>query len=148
MDNLQELQDELKNEQQRLENRLNEIQDELDSITKVLQLIENRKKKKDDKQMSLITEDQSTEYADMTFKGAVLDLFEKNPERIWRPKQITKALLNKGFKTKSKNFGNITRAMLLNFREEGIIYAEKVQDGKQEVWQYSHKKQEPLSPKE
>ena len=140
MENLYELNDELINEKRRLENRLKEIDEELTSVSRVLELIEKRKDKKDYRQRSLIPEEKSTEYTNMTFKEAALDLLEKNPEKAWEPKEVTKTLLKKGFITKSKNFGNIVRAMLFNLRKEGFVDAEKIKKGKQEMWRYRHKK--------
>ena len=139
MENLHELHDELKNEQQYLEDRLNEIQEELASVKQVLRLIEKIKGKKDERKASLLPNKDINEYAEMTFKEAFLKHLEKHPEKKWVPKEVTKALPDRGFKTKSKNFGNIVRAMLLKFRNEGIVNAEKIKVGKLETWRYWHK---------
>lgn len=139
MEKLNELYDELINEKNSLQKRLEEIEDELVSVSTVLDLIKKREHKEDHRQLTLIQDEESNEYADSTFKEAVLDLFKKHPEKWWKPKEITKTILKKGFKTKSKNFGNIVRAQLPGFREEELIEGEKVTIGKQEMWRYRHK---------
>ena len=94
------------------------------------------------RQISLIFNENPNEYAEMTFKNALLSLLEKYPEKKWVPKEINKTLLERGFQTKSEDFGNIVRAMLKKFRDDEIVEAEKIKVGKMEMWQYSHKKQE------
>jgi hypothetical protein len=140
MEKLLQLQDELMNEQKILENRLKKIEEELSAISNVLNIIEKRNKSKTtDTQMTLITDAVSKEYSNMTFQQATLDLLSKFPEKWWEPKEINRTLLAKGFSSKSKNFGNITRTMLAKFREEGIVNSEKHTKGKQEMWRYKHK---------
>ena len=141
---LNELNDELINDEKRLENELKQIVEERTLVLSILELIEKRKDKEDSMQMNLFQEEKSTEYANKTFKEAALDLFATNPKKAWQPKEVTKMLLKKGFITKSKDFSNVARAMLLNLRTKGIIDAEKVKIGKQEMWRYSHKKQETI----
>ena len=131
MQDLLELKDKLIDEKERLVYRLKEIDEELISISKILELIN---------QMNLIEEEKSTEYANITFKKAILDLLEKYPEKVWVPWKVAKILLKKGFNTKSKNFGNVVRASLLSLRKKGIIDGEKIKIGKQIMYQYFSKK--------
>ena len=131
MQDLLELKDKLIVEKECLERKLKEIDEGLISISKILKLIN---------QTNLIEEEKSTEYANITFKKAMLDLLEKYPEKVWVPWKVTKVLLKKGFSTKSKNFGNVVRASLLSLRKEGIIDGEKIKIGKQIMYQYFSKK--------
>ena len=131
MQNLLELKYKLVDEKERLEYKLKEIDKELNLISETLKLI-NR--------MNLIKEEKSTEYTNITFKKAILDLLEKYPEKVWVPWKVAKVLLKKGFNTKSKNFGNVVRASLLSLRKKGIIDGEKIKIGKQIMYQYSSKK--------
>ena len=144
MEEINELHDELTNEKKRLENRLKEIDVELTPVLKVLELIEKRKNKEDSRQIGLFQEEKSTEYANKTLKEAALDLFAENPEKTWQPKEITKMLLKKGFTSKAKNFGSVVRIGLLGLRRKGFVNAEMVKMGNQEMWRYSHKKQETI----
>ena len=131
MKDLLELNDKLVDEKERLEYRLKEINKELILISKVSELITRT---------NLIEEEKSTEYANIIFKKAVLNLLEKYPEKVWVPREVAKVLLKKGFNTKSKNFGNVVRASLLSLRKKGIIDAEKIKIGKQIMYQYFSKK--------
>ena len=77
MENLIHLKDELNEEKHRLSKRLEEIEDELNSITMVLEIIKKRESKEDDRQIRLIPNEKSNEYANITFKDATLILFPK-----------------------------------------------------------------------
>lgn len=146
MEDLLQLKDELTKEQRRLEKRLGEIEDELDSISTVLGLIEKRRTRINERQIRLIPEEKSNAYANMAFKEAILSLLSTDPEKKWQPKEITEALLNGGFETKSKNFGGTVRATLQNFRKEEILESEKIKVGKMELWQYWSKPKESERP--
>jgi G3E family GTPase len=139
MENLNVLYDELVDEQTRLQKRLEEVQDALHSISKVLQIIEKRKTETDTKQISFIKDEKSNEYADITFEAAALDFLARHPNTEWEPKDIGQGLLAKGFKTRSKRFNSVVRSMFSQFRTKGIVNARKIKKGKMEVWLYKHK---------
>lgn len=148
MDQLDEVRQKLENERQGLIDRLKEIEDNLAAIEKVYGLIRPRNTvlQVDDGVMFLTSsvvkvESSSNRLADLSFKDAVLQLLKENPSKHWSPKDLAAKLLTEGFRTKSKNFPNLTRTVLADMRKKGELAAIRVGGG----YLYGYKEAGPAS---
>lgn len=127
---LKELKDRLQVERQEIANRLKQIDDDLASIERVYSLVDKRKPHVNISQLTLMEpEQESKRFANMTFEDSIKIIFNENPNKFWAPKEICKALLKEGFKTKSKDFGATVRTMLLFLRRKNKINATKTKTG-------------------
>lgn len=139
-----DLRDRLQLERQELLDQLQNVDDNLGSINKVIDLLESEKVASNDKQLKLIKEPitaSSTRFMNLTFFESIKILFEENPGKHWRPGELADAVLKEGFSTKSKKFKNTVRTLLGNMRKDGRINALRTKGG----WLYSGIKKDTVS---
>lgn len=138
------LRDKFQLERKDILDRLQYIDGNLESIDRVLSLVDGQTAKQDPRQIALIKtkveEPVSERFKDLTFFKSIEILFKENPEKMWKPVEIANAVLKEGYTTNSKNFKNTVRTLLMNLRKDGRIHATRTKGG----WLYGVKK-EPLA---
>ena len=125
LDNLYKI---LEHERDILSKKLNDVQEQLEIVTKAKRIAEDRKDREGSQQTTY-------DYSGLKFKDAVLELLALSNKR-WEPAEIAKELISGGFSTKSKSFGNTVRASLVQLRKKGAVESELTKKGKQTVWVY------------
>ncbi|MCK4820173.1 hypothetical protein KA005_30690 [bacterium] len=135
------LKDGLQVERQQLAERLNEIDNKLASIDTVLDLLKKQHAQSNKAQMPLLDLNRIPgRFSGMPFKKSVILLLKDDQEKTRTPKEIVKGLLKEGFESKSKNFNNTARTMLMYLRKKGEIKSIKTERS----YLYSYKKPDPV----
>lgn len=138
---LLEMKEKLQLERQELLNKLQEIDDDLTSINRVMDLVGKKAVVEVDKQLKLIEPEPETtisgRFSNCTFRQAIAIIFNENPGKHWKPGEIADVLMEGDFPTKSKKFKNTVRTLLSNFRKNGDIVATETKGG----WLYNAMKE-------
>ena len=141
---LKNLRDRLQKNRKRLIDKLQEVDDNLESINKVVNLLDDEKVAPNDRQRKLFEEPNSApsiKFKDLTFFESLTILFDENPGKHWKPGEIAEAVLKEGFSTKSKKFKNTVRTLLGNLRKADKVNATSTKSG----WLYSSIKKDSVS---
>ncbi len=140
-DQLLQMQDRLQEERQKLARRLKQIDDDLVSLVRVINLMHSQRTESTQSQLDLIKgKTSSNRFAKLTFRESVSQMLYENPGKFWVPKEIASELLRGGFKTRAKKFGPTVRTMLHGMRVDGSISATETETG----WLYGS----PIEKKE
>ena len=133
-----ELRERLEAEKKKVTDRLNEIDDILSSIDTVVKVLSSESESRDSAQLPLLDiGPKSGRLTGLSFKEAVSSILKEQPSKWWTPKEIFDTLLKEGFETKSKNFNNVARNMLMTMRRKEEVIVTK--SGAKRGYMYKYK---------
>ena len=139
---LNDLREKLQDERQQLTEKLNELDNQLASIDTVFNLLKSKISQADKLQLPLLDiSPTSDKLSGLSFKKAVDTILKDNPSKWWKPKEIFDTMLKEGFETRSTDFNNVARNMLMHMRRKGQVDITKARRGY--MYKYKEKDSAP-----